>query len=615
MFSSSVLTGLLQHLQSSEGKIRLIPGQIFKGTVLKLLPQNTAQVRIGGLTIHAVLQAPLQVGQQAWMQVQPGTTPVTLRVVEHPGRNTTHHKLPEPTTEGLLKVFSLPDNKLNRTVLDFMIQEQIPVTKERIQQIATVFRDQGISLQTKQTLLMALQRELPLTGGTMQALHTFLHGGGFQQQVDHWLKEARSFLTSSGVLSGQRGEESGLFQPESRPPAAGQVSTVTHHPGEQVMSAERGVMKQPEGQSAPSTYARLSSTAGRGEPTQPVVVYGQVHEQTGKQGVSGPNHHTTGQAEKSAYQMGSLPPIVPGTSDNTQTNRIGQTSDHAPAVTGSGTRPVEWVGRLFQLLSGYHRDPDPFVSEGRRTENPTPALSPIEGAKVASHSGKEPVIKSFYQELGMEHEKNLLRMSMLQMGEPTGETGRMQLQTDPHMKENVKHLLLKLVQSDADIPVSLRESSQNLLNHITGQQLMMHQSQDQAIIQLLLQIPFFFGDGNQATVQMESRQTKNGGVDPENCRMLFHLDMEHLGETVMDVQIVNKQVTMKIYTEHDQEQASRIENLIRDEQKALEENLKKEGYQLVSIQHKFRDPEQATHIAQGSNPYSFSSYQGVDIRI
>src|SRR5690625_146547 len=59
----------------------LKPGQIIRGKILKLYPQNKAQIQLGGQTLVAQLKAPLSVGESYHFQVQSADQVIHLTVL------------------------------------------------------------------------------------------------------------------------------------------------------------------------------------------------------------------------------------------------------------------------------------------------------------------------------------------------------------------------------------------------------------------------------------------------------------------------------------------------------------------------------------------------------
>lgn len=83
------------------------------------------------------------------------------------------------------------------------------------------------------------------------------------------------------------------------------------------------------------------------------------------------------------------------------------------------------------------------------------------------------------------------------------------------------------------------------MNRITAQQIL---SQENGPIQnLLLTIPLNLGSTKtDLTLQWSGRKTKEGKIDPDYCRVLFYLELEHLEETVIDMQVQNRIIKVTV---------------------------------------------------------------------
>jgi hypothetical protein len=78
---------LLKTFLKLEGNIqpvvnKLIPGQIILGKVLRLFPNQMAEIKIGSQKLMAKLEISLQVNQQYWFQVQSGEGKIRLKMIK-----------------------------------------------------------------------------------------------------------------------------------------------------------------------------------------------------------------------------------------------------------------------------------------------------------------------------------------------------------------------------------------------------------------------------------------------------------------------------------------------------------------------------------------------------
>ncbi|MGP7817520.1 hypothetical protein [Niallia sp. 01092] len=177
--------------------------------------------------------------------------------------------------------------------------------------------------------------------------------------------------------------------------------------------------------------------------------------------------------------------------------------------------------------------------------------------------------------------------------------------------KKLKPLLLELLKTD--IPVSTNEIANQLVDKITGLQLLSREVGP--IIQAVMQLPISFANHTKdVTVQYNGKKTKDGKIDSDYCRIMFYLDLEHLKETAIDMQIQNRVMNITIWNNH-----PIIQSLAAAYTNTLKEKMKQADYILLNVNSKpFSKKE--TNIKNGlsfldiENSYK-NFYQGVDVKI
>lgn len=128
--------------------------------------------------------------------------------------------------------------------------------------------------------------------------------------------------------------------------------------------------------------------------------------------------------------------------------------------------------------------------------------------------------------------------------------------------------------------------------------------------QLIMQIPLeFFGRKTDATLQWNGRMKDNGKIDADYARILFYLQLNLLQETVVDMQVQSRVVTVTVYNENDQ-----LKELAEPLKTALKKGLSSHDYQLSGVfMKKFAEnqPVKTTLNAKTSKDVN----GGVDFRI
>ncbi|PNQ81295.1 DNA ligase [Paenibacillus sp. F4] len=178
--------------------------------------------------------------------------------------------------------------------------------------------------------------------------------------------------------------------------------------------------------------------------------------------------------------------------------------------------------------------------------------------------------------------------------------------------DTVKGALLQLMSSD-DLPPALKEAAQQVVQHLTGQQLLLNTDRTAPFAQVHMFIPFVGPDGREtATIQIQSRRGKRGELDASNCRLWFDLDMKGLGPTLVDVQVVDRIVSVKLHNDHEW-----AASLLTSGRESIHTALESLGYQLLSLR---AEPmpirtEQNSLASSEVQSYVPQPYKGVDLKI
>ncbi|NME97210.1 hypothetical protein [Aneurinibacillus aneurinilyticus] len=182
MIQGFMTSQILQQFNNRQASlIELMPGQVFQGKVLKLFPDNLATVQLGGLTVTARLETPLELGQRTWLQVQPGGQPVTLRVINQPGQP---DQASEASMEGLAKALGAPITKESLSLLNKAVDAGIPLRAESLHAFERVVAEVGTDPSIEDAMILAAKKGFPLTKETVLALRAFAGNASLEGEMD-----------------------------------------------------------------------------------------------------------------------------------------------------------------------------------------------------------------------------------------------------------------------------------------------------------------------------------------------------------------------------------------------------------------------------------------------
>ncbi|MFJ9499470.1 hypothetical protein [Brevibacillus centrosporus] len=633
MFSpSQLIQSLVQRAPASTPKpVELTPGQVFKGTVIKQYPDNMALVQIGGMQVQAKLETKLEQGQKAWLQVQPSSDVVTLKVLDTQPAGGGK----EASLEGLIKSLGLPETKESRAIVTALMNANLPVSKETVQAFTAVAARLGTSDATVEAFMMAVKRNLPLTPDTVSGLKAFLSEKPVSVGIQNFLLQATKFLEDATAASAANGGNTPKTEGHTTLADTG-LRQVVAMLKEKVGALPLALSSQAEIE--PQNAIPASSTTAQGR-TQTDAQIAQSSDKASitaagsevlvqstdrKSGEAGgiqlareqgnhPKEAATPPPVRLAQAQGEsqpgqnlLPPKASGQAlaagvavssvENPQLD-----STQQPKGTGSGSvQPAAPQTTEESLVAVNPRTPGEAASAIRgHADTPVQQLT----GKNTDAAGKNP-IQELFRQMGMTHEREL----MGQMLSGAASDGALHKQL-----ESVKSLLLQITQSpNHTVPAGLRDAADQLLQQVTGQQLMMLQPTNQALSQIVLQIPIRSAQGEDtAYVQIESKKKDGGQLDADNCRLFFHLDLKEMGTTMIDVGIVNRIINLQIFNN-----APWVDELVQGMKEGFAQQLQEVGFQLSAVRvQDIPKQKNSTSMTTGAKGAILSDYKGVDLRI
>ncbi|UKK99119.1 hypothetical protein [Brevibacillus brevis] len=632
MFSpSQLIQSFVQKAPISAPKpVELTPGQVFKGTVIKHYPDNMALVQVGGMQVQAKMEASLEAGQKAWLQVQPSTGVVTLKVLESVGEGAGK----EASLEGLMRSLGIADTKENKAIVQALLGANLPVNKETIQAFSAVAQRLGVDNATIEAFMTAMKRNLPLSPDTIAGLKAFLSDKPMGQLIQNLLQQASLFLEGEGQpsqMTGQVPQSQSQQVPGQANAATGDVKQLVSQLKDKLTGlsiliagndgADEGlaVKQMPQG-NQPNQGASQNATGGN--QTQPLLA------QSGQ-----PSSQMQTSPQPSTVVSSNTPtpsqPVSPNASTATGTVP-------APNTAGKQVDSLQnaMTGKSNQLMSNQTSSPSIDSKIARNEPLPTPQSiqmnqEPVQNKQMAEQravvndAGQKVMpqmvsqasgavngataanpIAELFRHLGVTHERELMGQAFSQGANDSHSLKQM---------DTVKSLLLQISQAPAQaIPTALREAADQLLQQVTGQQLMMVQPSNLALSQIVMQIPIRKDEGDEtAFVQIESKKKGSGQLDPENCRLFFHLELQSMGTTMIDVSIVNRIVNLQIFND-----TPWVEALIQGSKDRFADQLQDVGYHLsaMRVQPVPADRGKSTSPIQTKGPI-LADYKGVDLRV
>lgn len=644
-----IMRGLMGESASGDVKaMELKVGQVVRGVVLQAFDNNEALVQINGVQVRAKLEMPLTAGQSAILQVQPESNGslVVMKAID-PSQS----GLLDDTFKDFAKRLGLPDQRWSLDIVKDLRKEGFLFnrTTSKAFQEAALAKLPGADLEQWMTAAAAtFKRGLPMTQTTIASMSQTMFGKSAHELLDSLQSQLKAFVSSQpGVpVSGEGGN--GAQAAGTRVLALLEQGAAILREGFASQKLERPV--KTSGSSEPASVPLAGGRQGSKEALKHALSVKQGETQQSADNESGQTASAAGSKTGSAAGNGSANWLsgmmkwmgvdhehqLAKAATAAQLN-IAETMsvDEAPAADGPdqesvNRQPIARAAGLAQeeprLAGGEQKAASALeLQKGGSAPNANgrgeSAASGQSGAASAAGELKAPEIgarPSVPAATAATPGQQLMAATELgtQMDAPAGAGAGM---GPGSATESLKSALLSLAGA-SDTPSSLKETAQQLVHQITGQQLLLTPERNSSVFtHVTMFIPFQNADGGStASVHIQTRRGKRGELDAENCRLLFNLSMSSLGDTLVDVNVADKIVSLNIWNDH-----PAITELIESSRSEIAERLQDTGYQLSSLRTTNRSEQDAAaaQAAKGKpqsppdlSQFASTRYKGVDFR-
>jgi len=587
--------------------VELKPGQIVRGIVLQMLADNEALLQVGGVPLRARLDGSATIGQAALFQVQSDVAGGHLAMVRPLPASAA--ELPAETASDALRNLGMKDTAVHRAIVKHLHEEGLPLTRATAGAVAEAIAPhaaEGDAEPWIRAAAIALKRGLPVTGDAVRALHAATNGPAPSELLGALESAAREAMDAPGTSAAAKRMASGLLDLLRR---ADTLLLKALQPA------------SPSGVGAPGAGGSAGAASGAASGASP--------------GSTPAGAPPAPAAPPGSASSAGAPSIVgaPSTQPGAGTNGLGG---------GAASRPE-------------HVQPSDERAAGRFSGGAASSAS----ANVPPSNEEGPPLLGFMKLLGLDVEREWRKLAAASpqaaseeapirdieehaddraavraprsAGEPAplpanpSPAAPDQAQAERAPLDTLKTALAQLSAAD-DVPPALKEAAQNALQSITGQQLLLAQDRAAPFAHVTMFIPIpgqNGGKGGNAAVHIQTRRGRKGELDAENCRLWFQLSLAALGETWVDVTIVNKILGLHVWNDH-----PAAMTLLDRHRPQMESTLRELGYQLLAFKHSPKPKAPSDTEAGGAggaaktgaapaavSAYSPNRYKGVDVRI
>jgi hypothetical protein len=570
----------LAHLNNQTNRLK--PGQIVQGKINKIFPGNKAQVKLGATSMIAQLEVSLTIGARYHFQVRSTDRLLHLKVIGEQLK-----KENEINAKTLLHQLGFKNSKSNIALMKGLIDNSIPFEKPDIANGLQLLENSKNKKMTVQILQQMITHKFPVTSSVLQAMRS-IQRSALSQQIHSMLAAAEKETDNRNLVRLLEGMG-------TRPAAQNELLTAeivkqAKNNNQQLFSLlqlSRAVSQKVGFSTWKSAWSKTKSDAGQ-HPFSvklPAAVQGmeQINgHKTALSAIAGDTMKLWGDKISEAITQHTALAKKDFEIIKQQLTQFSSLLNSAQQsfFKNQHNQPAD-LEKLFNVLT--------VLSNDSTYTNTDRLLNQINaGNNYLQASSKEQFLmhlKQWLMSSGMDYENQLLN-------------NRLQPDT------SLKGLLLHLFTSGNG---RVKEQAGQFLQYINGLQLnSVHETN--GFLHVSLQIPGHkLGLLKDIDLEFESRKTASGEINPEHCRILFYLHLENLHDTIIDMNIQKRAVTVTVYnnTENPGEIFGGFKNMLK---KGLEEL----NYQLSSAQ--FLDLHKQEKPAENKNANRHIT-QGVDYRI
>src|SRR5690625_4257549 len=566
----------IQQNKTTEATNRILvlrDDNIVTGKITKIYPNNQAEIQMGNHKIMAKVLTPLTIGERYFFQVQQTDQYVQLKVIG----NALQSNQTENVTN-LLQRLGLKVSKQSIQFVQSLINEKIPFNQTQITEAIRLlegFTNSNSSI-VQQILQYIIANKLPLTESVFQSLQVFQQNtvSGMMQEVITQLQQMSSLTnTQANILQSLQQ----LIQNVPSGTLEQMFSTLSSKQQQTLFNLMQRTGLMPQNYTFNEWNNQLQQLLTQGQNqlnTNQISI--QIPEQILQslfQLVS--NRHEIQSVIQTMintfYPLGASQTLN-GTQFTVFRNVIQQqlfplvpehTQQQLQTIFQSTDQPTVQLHSFLSLLS-QQSTVEVLQSLSAMFNNESSLLN-------TNHEQFLSYIRQYVSTVGLADEFNLSNQfkSNLQQIAQT-----LQLPTD-HQAQSIKSMLLQIIQQGSQLGAS--DKDQQLVHFINGMQLQSIQESPH-LLQALLQIPGEkFGSYGDMAMQFEGQKTEEGKLNPDFCRILFVLDLANIRETIIDMQVQKRMISMTIFNDRVNKQS------VRPLEAKLKKDLESLAFHLSSI--------------------------------
>ncbi|MBR7552872.1 hypothetical protein ACFFJI_06425 [Allobacillus sp. GCM10007491] len=557
MMQPNPINQLFQSIRLSRtdsSKLTVRTGQILPARVIKFLPENRALMQMSGKQIVGQIDTELHANQKYLMQVMETSPAIKMKVLSQKPANE-----PAERINVLMQTLGLKLTKADQALLHELMKQQIPLSKESLGQLFALGKNDAFT--TRATILSEmLLRSMPLTEQVYQSLSKRLNQpisiNQVIQQLESQMMESKQQTVNQIQLASSlqlfRGERSNkqilhtfLFQALKE---VGSGSQTTFQ-----LFKKAGVIPNQTSYAEWSAHIRswAASQSIRFQPSGNQLLNGQTQSLpfsiTGEKISASIQQLASQQLGNSSKNLQTVVDILQSIRNNGATTKeqvriVNNLLQGTFLANLKKQLPIQQQNALDQLTNSIQqRSTD--VAGFLRTTNGTQLLNSLTSLLHLQTDGEQSRALLFFR--GMTQLSSVNAPTV--MAKLSSFMELTQVESGKGRSSDFPSILSQLQQVQSQTSsISFQAAAQQIQQTLQAMHLSMEANRD--FIQFSAQLPKeMLGLNEDLWMDFEGKKQADGTIHPEQCRIMFYLDLPHLSNIIIDMQVINRMVDVTIY--------------------------------------------------------------------
>ncbi|ASN05742.1 hypothetical protein [Virgibacillus necropolis] len=609
MSIQDVVSKRLSGAQVNHAQSFLKPGQIVQGKIVKLFPNNKAQIHIGSQKMIAQLEASLSIGENYHFQVKTNTDVTQLKVIGEQLKDNTTDNM-----QKLLQELGMKATKAAISLMEQLMRDKIPFDTEQLIKAFQLLEGAANKAQAQSVVKDMIIHKLPVTDSIFQALYTKTTSE-FSDQLNKLLLQLKQDANQTPLKQTLIERLASLTEHNHSNKSALIKHILTEIGSNQIYFLEAAkttelVDKRVNFSSWKTEWQGFAKNNFENVPVQAITLT---------------NQQLTSLVLPFEMISSEVLPTLSKLAENKGILMIQAQvliQQFSSAINTASIHQIPLATEDFsQLKLQIEKSLLPFLFDRQQQlvntllqNNPT-SLNQLQ-TMLKTLSNKQTYAQLEQLGKSANHADNLLvtkphdqfLLQLKQVLQTTGLAHEFYVANDlpEQQSATIKSMVLQLLQHSGG---QINDRAQQLIHYINGMHI--HSVNESTnLLQASIQIP---GEklalNKDIQLEFEGKKTESGKIDPAYCRILFYLDLTNLKETVIDMNIQKRAVAITVFNDNMPilDHSHELKRVLKDGLHALD-------FYLSTITVK---PLKQVDMEKETAPRKIenNSYQGVDYRI